>query len=60
MWALDGGRVAIAAQALESGTRPWSSNVAREDREAFGHVASYQAISSCSRTWRPISTRPAC
>lgn len=46
MWALDGGRVAIAAQALGVGTAALQEAVAHaKERQAFGQpIANYQAI----------------
>ena len=62
MWALDGGRVAIAAQALGVGQAALDEALAyAQQREAFGQpIGNYQAIQWSSPTWRPSSTPRAC
>ena len=62
MWALDGGRVAIAAQALGVGrrrsTRRWRTR--RRARRSASRSATTRRSSGCWPTWRPSSTRRGC
>jgi alkylation response protein AidB-like acyl-CoA dehydrogenase len=62
MWALDGGRVAIAAQALGIGHAAFDEALLHaKRRQTFGRpIGRYQAVSVCWSTWRPTSRRRGC
>ena len=63
MWALDGGRVAIAAQALGVGQAAFEEALAHaKRRQTFGggRSAGIRRYSGCWLTWRPSSTRRGC
>ena len=62
-WALEGGRVAIAAQALGIGQAALDEALARtrSERQTFGRpIANYEAIQFMLADWPPNSTRRAC
>ena len=63
MWALEGGRVAIAAQALGVGEAALAeARRARAGpaRRSVSRSATSRRSSGCSPTWRPSSTRRGC
>ena len=62
MWALDGGRVAIAAQALGVGDAALDEALATPSRarRSVSRSATTRRSSGCSPTWRPSSTPRAC
>ena len=63
MWALQGGRVAIAAQALGIGEAALAEAIAYAKQRAGvrpADRATTRRFSGCWPTWRPSSTRRAC
>ena len=59
-WALDGGRVGIAAQSLGVGQAALHEAIAHaQQRQTFGRlIANTRRCSGSWQTWRPSSKRP--